>query len=162
MKKILFLLLFIVLNPSVNCYAIEEVELEREKLNLDYLSDVYYGKIENIDKVSPILRLFSEKGYEFENSPINSVKLYFLYDSQFSFTSVNHYSTHFRHDFTTIEPMISIKFNEGRSEIMFDYNLARNLEGYSNSFTEKISEFYISHKITEQQTAVNVHHFLLL
>lgn len=152
LKKIFFLLSFIVLNSSVNCYAIEEVELESEKLNLDYFSDVYYGKIENNDNVSPILRLFSEKGYEFKNSPVNSVKFYFLYDGQLSFTSINHYSTHFRHDFTTIEPMVSVRFNEGRSELMFDYNLARNLEGYSNSFTQKISEFYISHKVTEQQT----------
>ena len=54
LKKIFFLLSFIVLNSSVNCYAIEEVELESEKLNLDYFSDVYYGKIENNDNVSPI------------------------------------------------------------------------------------------------------------
>lgn len=150
MKKIL-LLISIVLASNLNCLAIEEVELEKQRINLDYFSDVYYGKIDKEEQVSPILKLFSEKGLEFKNSPITSVKIHFLYDGQFSFTSLAHYSTHFSHDFTTVEPMISMKFNEGRSEIMFDYNLLRDLSGYSNSFTEKISRFYISHKLSENQ-----------
>ena len=151
MKQIL-LAIFIVLAYNLNSFAIDEIELEKQEINLDYFSDVYYGKIDNDENISPILKLFSKNGLEFENSPISSVKLHFLYDGQFSFTSMSHYSTHFKHDFVTVEPMISAKFNEGRSQFMFDYNLLRDLPNYSNSFSEKISRLYFSHKLSDNQT----------
>ena len=151
MKSVFIIFFLILLIPCIKSYAIEEIELERENIKLNYLSRVYYGEINKEEKVSPILKLFSEKGYQFENSPINSVKIHFLYDGQLSIENMKNHSTLFKHDFTTIEPMISLKFNEGKSEFMFDYNIVRDLDGYDNSFTEKISEFYISHKITDNQ-----------
>ena len=66
LKKIL--ILFILLIFPFNAYAIEEVKLEKESLNLDYFSNVYYGKVEETEKVSPILKLFSQNGLEFNKS----------------------------------------------------------------------------------------------
>ncbi len=150
MKKILLLFL-IFFNFCLNCFAIEEISLEKEPMKLDYFSDVYYGKIDKDENVSPILKLFSQKGLEFENSKINSVKASFLYDGQLIFNKTSNESPFLVHDFVTVEPMVSLKFNENKSKFMFDYNLTRKLEGYSNGFTERISQIYVSHDITKNQ-----------
>lgn len=149
MKKVLIFFIFIFC--QLNCFAIEEIKLEKESLN--YFSDVYYGKIDNSKEVSPILKLFSEKGLEFKNSPIDAIKLTFLYDGQFQFShTMNHHGSYFKHDFVTAEPMISVFFNDRRTEATFDYNLLREIDGYTNSFSKKITSAYVSHKITDNQT----------
>ena len=152
MKKIL-LTISILLIP-LSCLAIEEIKLEKESLKLDYFSDVYYGKIEKDEKVSPILKLFSEKGLEFENSPLNAIKLTFLFDGQLQYNNTAHSSPYFKHDFCTVEPMISLFFNDRKTEVTFDYNILRDLDGYSNSFTEKISRVFLSHKLSENQKII--------
>lgn len=136
----------------LNSFAIEEIQLEKEPINLDYFSDVYYGKIDKDEPISPILKLFSQKGLEFENSKINSIKASFLYDGQLFFNKTSNESPYLIHDFVTIEPMISMKLNENKSKVMFDYNLTRKLDGYSNGFTERISQVYVSHNLTKNQT----------
>lgn len=139
----------------MNCSAIEEIKLEKESLSLDYFSDVYYGKIDKSEEVSPILRLFSEKGLEFKNSPINAVKLTFLYDGQFQYShTMNHHGSYFKRDFVTAEPMISLFFNDRKTEVTFDYNLLRDIDGYSNSFSQKITRAFISHKLNANQTII--------
>ena len=154
MKKI-FLLLIILLNINT-CFAIEEViELQKDNLDLDYLSDLYYGKVENYDKVSPLIKLFSEKGITFENSRINSIKATFLYDGRLNFTKYEYNSSLTAiHDFNTVEPMITVKFNENKSKAAFDINLTRTLEGYSNGFTKRISRIFVSHEIVPGQTII--------
>lgn len=149
MKKILLLIL-ILFNTACVAGAIEEIKLEKQPINLDYFSDVYYGKIEK-EEVSPVLRLFSQKGLEFENSKINSIKASFLYDGQYIYNKTSAESPYFKHDFMTVEPMLTLKFNDNKSQVMIDYNLTRRLEGYSNGFTEKISQIYVSHEITKEQ-----------
>jgi len=153
LKKLLLFFLIAASTPLYS-FAIEEVELEipEKKLDLDYFSDVYYGRIENDEDVSPILKLFSEKGLEFKNSKINSLKATFVYDGQLIYGKEGGQSPYLNHDFSTVEPMLTLKFNDNKSKIMFDYNLTRNLEGYTNRFTEKISQIYISHEITPNQT----------
>ncbi len=156
MKKF-FILLILVFNSNIT-FAIEEVLLPKEEItpsesfNLDYLSDVYYARAENYEKVSPVFKLFSEKGLEFENSKINSIKASFLYGSNFTFQDEKHKSSSFKYNFDVVEPMITVKFNENKSKAMFDINLTRDLDGYSNSFTEKINRLYVSHDITPNQT----------
>ena len=152
MKKIL-LTISILLIP-LSCLAIEEIKLEKESLNLDYFSKVYYGKIEKDEKVSPILKLFSEKGLEFKNSPINAIKMTFLFDGQFQYNNTAHASPYFKHDFCTVEPMISLFLNDRKTEVTFDYNILRDLDGYSNSFTEKISRVFLSHTLNEYQKII--------
>ena len=152
MKKILIALILILL--PLNSLAIEEIKLEKESLNLDYLSNVYYGKIEESKEVSPILKLFSKKGLEFKDAPIDAIKLTFLFDGQLQYNNTFHSSPYFKHDFATVEPMLSIFLNDQKTEITFDYNLMRDLEGYSNSFTEKISRAFISHKISDKQKII--------
>ncbi len=152
MKKI-FLLLVILFNINV-CLAIEEViELQKDSLNFNYLSDLYYGKVENYDKVSPVIKLFSQKGLTFENSRINSIKATFLYEGRLNFTKYEHNSSLTAiHDFVTVEPMITVKFNENKSRAVFDINLTRSLDGYSNGFTKRISRIFVSHEIVPGQT----------
>ena len=113
MRKLLltFFLFFVSFNAG---FCIEEVNLdlkEEKQNNFDYLSDVYYGKIENKDEVSPLLRLFSQKGLEFKNSPINSVKLTLLYASTATYNLPERGSKSFIHDFGVLEPMVTVKFN---------------------------------------------------
>lgn len=149
------LLTFIFIFNLTYCYGIEDVELIPEaaetSTGLNYLSDVYYGKIEN-ENVSPILKLFSEKGMVFENSKINSVKATFLYSGHLFYNKTEHLSSYATHDFSAVEPMIIMKFNDNKSKAMFDFNFTRNLNGYSNWFTQRISQAYISHDITPNQT----------
>ena len=152
MKKILTLL--ILFFSPIYCFAIEEIKLEKESINLDYLSDVYYGKVENNDEVSPLLKLFSQKGLEFKNSPVDAIKMTFLFDGQLQYNNTAHSSPYFKHDFNTVEPMISLFFNDRKTEATFDINLLRDLDGYSNSFTEKISRAFISHKISDNQKII--------
>ena len=152
LKKIL--ILFILLIFPFNAYAIEEVKLEKESLNLDYFSNVYYGKVEETEKVSPILKLFSQNGLEFNKSKINAIKLTFLFDGQLQYNNTQNTSPYFKHDFTTVEPMISVFMNDKKTELTFDINLLRDLENYSNSFTEKISRAFISHKFSEHQKII--------
>ena len=49
MKKFLFSILIILASFNAS-FAVEEIFLETEKNTFDYLSDVYYGKIENKDE----------------------------------------------------------------------------------------------------------------
>ncbi|MCD7780841.1 MAG: hypothetical protein LUH05_09250, partial [Candidatus Gastranaerophilales bacterium] len=155
MRKLLLLILTAMLT-SVSCLAIEEVNLDlpQKNINLDYFSNIYYGEIDKNEEVSPVLKLFSENGLEFENSKINSVKMYFLYDGTLNFNANAHHSSHASYKFTSVEPMIKVRFNENKSEFMFDYNLTRRLEGYSNGFTERISMLYLSHKLNDNQTFI--------
>ena len=152
MKKILLTISILLMPPS--CFAIEEVKLEKESLKLDYLSKVYYGQVNKDEEVSPILKLFSQDGLEFKNSPLDAIKLTFLFDGQFQYNNTAHSSPYFKHDFATVEPMISLFFNDKKTELTFDYNLMRDLEGYSNSFTEKISRAFISHEINKNQKII--------
>ena len=54
LKKIL--ILFILLIFPFNAYAIEEVKLEKESLNLDYFSNVYYGKVEETENDAILIK----------------------------------------------------------------------------------------------------------
>lgn len=149
MKK--FLVIFFIFFSFFNeAFAVEEIKLETEESKLNYLSDVYYGKIED---ANPILKLFSKEGLKFKNSPINSVKATFLYEGQLQFLKNDHQGLSVKHDFSVIEPMISTRFNNNKSVAMFDINLVRNLKskGYTNSFTQKISQVYIAHDFNENQ-----------
>ncbi len=150
MKKLLILLITI-LFINLTSYAIEEVQLEKENLNFNKLSDIYYGNVENNESINPLIRLFTKKGLEFENSKINSVKIGFLYGGQMKLGFGSEQSTYFNHDFTVIEPMIIANFNENKTKAMFDINLTRKIKDYPNNFTEKISKLYISHNITPEQ-----------
>lgn len=155
MKKILLLALIFIVNSSTS-FAIEEVILETEDKpkGFNYLSDVYYGKITDEKSVSPFLRLFSKNGLEFENSKINSVKLKILMENRMTFDKTRHENPSFINDITIFEPTVSLKFNENKSEALFDINLLRDLPNQSNWFTEKISQIYVSHKITDNQTVL--------
>lgn len=153
MKKFIFLLTIILLNYS-SCVAIEEVNLEKEGINLDRLSDIYYGKVDDKEKIPSVFKLFTEKGIEFENSPINSVKASFLYGSEMNYFNQRNKSSYFKHDFTVIEPMVRVKFNENKTNAMFTINIARSLDGYSNDFTQKINKICISHEINDNQSIV--------
>lgn len=149
MKKILIaLILFII---PIKVFGVEEIKLEKEPISLDYFSDVYYGKVTNDENVSPILKLFSEKGLEFKKSPIDAIKLTFLYDGQLQYNHTFHKGSYFKHDFVTAEPMISVFWNDRKTEATFDYNLLREIDGYSNSFSKKITSVYVSHKISDNQ-----------
>ncbi len=151
MKKILIIaFIFFFLNSS--SFAIEEVVLDVKEDNnnfTDYLSGVYYGNI--TENVSPVLKVLSQKGITFDNSPINSVKLSLLYENRMNFIKQSHYNPSFNFDFSILEPAINVKFNENKSDAMFDINLLRELPGYSNDFTEKINRFYVGHSINEHQ-----------
>ena len=63
MKKILFLIFIFLINFNAS-FAVEEIHLETEKNTFEYLSDVYYGKVED---ANPLFKLFSKKGLEFKN-----------------------------------------------------------------------------------------------
>lgn len=151
MKKIL-LLISLILITSLNSFAVEEIHLEKEKINLDYFSNVYYGKVN--EDVSPVLKLFSEKGITFENSYISSLKAAVVYSGSFSINALAHHSSHFQHDIDTIEPTLSLKMNDNKTEFNFAYNLLRDLDGYSNDFTKRISNLYIAHRFNKNQKFV--------
>lgn len=154
MKKILILLYFLIFS-TLPIIAIEEVSLEEEHLKLgtygDYLADVYYGRVE---EAPVILKLFSKDGLKFENSKINSVKLHFLYSGHLSYLNKEHLNDIFQHQFNTVEPKISVDFNDNKSQVMFDINLTRDIKGYSNWFTQRMTMLYFSHKITPEQLIV--------
>lgn len=155
MKKIIS---FIIVNFILICYpasAIEEVTLEQEHLDLgelgNYLSDVYYGKVEN---ASPLLKIFSKDGLEFENSFVNSVKLHFLYSGDFSYTHTEHAGDLSKFEFVSIEPKISADFNDHKTQALFNINFTINIPGYSHRFAQMLRMVYISHKITPEQMIV--------
>ncbi len=151
MKKIFIAFILLFFSGSIS-YAIDEIVLDQEKTSVfDKLSDIYYGKVENKSDVSPILALFSKDGYEYKNSYINSIKATFLYSGHLSYTNTEKDSS-LIHSFYAVEPMITIKFNENKSKAMFDINFARKIDDYDNKFTQKISQAYISHNISNNQT----------
>lgn len=151
-KKIILILFMLFFFNCRSAKAIEEILLPEEHINLDYISDIYYGKTENQENLSPLIKLFTQKGLEFENSKINSVKASFLYDGHLFYSKTEHKGQYLTHDFFTVEPMITVKFNDNKSKAMFDINLTRNLSGYSNWFTQRISQVYVSHQLTPNQT----------
>ena len=150
MKKIIILIFILILSFN-RANSVEEIKLETEKNSLDYLSDVYYGKIEN---TNTLLKLFSEKGLQFENAPINSIKATFLYSGELTFLKTEGEGLSTKHDFGVIEPAITSRFNNNKSEIEFSYNLMRFIKDHPNGFTRRISTLYISHDITENQKII--------
>lgn len=148
MKKVLFLIFIFLINFNAS-FAVEEIHLETEKNTFEYLSDVYYGKVED---ANPLFKLFSKKGLEFKNSPINSVKATFLYSGELNFLKNEHESFSAQHDFSVIEPAITTHFNDNKSQAQFSYNIMREIKGHPNGFTRRISTLYVSHDITENQT----------
>ena len=154
MKKTILLIitLFFILGPS---YAIEEVYLEAEGLNLtkygDFLSDVYYGKVEN---APAILKLASKNGLEIENSFINSVKFHFLYSGDLSYIHNQYKGDHTKHLFTSIEPRLSMNFNDNKTQAMFNINLVSDIPGYEKHFAQMLRMVYISHKLSQNQMLV--------
>ncbi len=135
--------------------GIEEINLESEnksRLNLNYLSDLYYGNVESQEEVSPVIRLFSKDGLKFENSPVNSIKAVFVYEERLNYEHRRSAGQGLKHNIPMAEPMILVKFNDNKSQFMIDYNITRNLDGYSNDFTQKISQLYVSHNISPNQT----------
>ncbi len=153
MKKIIIVIILILVFIQ-NAQAIEEIVLEKEKSYFDYLSDVYYGKVENVENVSPILRVFSKDGYIFENSVINSIKLSFLYGSTLTYNQIDNGHKSLVHDFGIAEPSIKMNFNDNKSQFGFSYNFLRDFEGYDNGFTHRIVSLYISQNINENQSIV--------
>lgn len=154
LKKYIFLI-FIFVSFVLPAFSIEEVVLDHEnnlKLNLDYLSDVYYGRVENKEDVSPVLKLFSKDGLEFENSKINSVKATFLFGQNMHYEHDQRLGQAFQYSLPVVEPMVTVKFNDNKSKFMIDYNITRNLKGYSNEFTSRFSQLYVSHDVTPNQT----------
>ncbi len=147
MKKIFILILIVILSFN-SANAVEEIKLETEKNKFDYLSDVYYGKVEN---ANPVLKLFSEKGLQFENSRINSIKARFLYSGELTFLKTEGEGLSTKHDFGVIEPAITTRLNDNKTEIEFSYNLMRQIKNHPNGFTRRISTLYVSHDITENQ-----------
>jgi hypothetical protein len=150
LKKLLVILFLFFITPAV--FAVEEIQLEKKSLNLDYLSDLYYGKVDNFNEIHPSIRLFSKKGLEFQSSKINSVKLNLLFVDNFTYSNTEKDNQFAHNDFNTVEPMITVKFNENRSKAMFSMNLTRELDDHSNWFTQRISQIYVSHDITKNQT----------
>ncbi len=153
-KKIAFLILVIVLSFS-RVFAIEEVHLEQEGLNLfnygDYLSDVYYGKVEN---APAILKLASKNGLEFENSFINSVKFHFLYSGDLSYIHNQYKGDQTKHLFNSVEPKLSMNFNDNKTQAMFNINLVSDIPGYDKHFAQMLRMVYISHRFTPNQMIV--------
>lgn len=152
-----FVILFLIQIPTFSIEGKNTVEpivlnAPENKLSLDYLSNVYYGKVENSEEVSPFLKLFSQKGLEFKNSPINSVKATFLYEGQLTGYTHPYDGFSAKHKFVTLEPMVTVNFNDNKSQAVFDINVIRDVPLCSNDFTEKISRAYISHNITKNQT----------
>ena len=151
MKKLFSFIscLFLIANTA---FAIEEVTLETDENNFfDKLSNIYYGKVENYSEVSPVVKLFSQKGLEFDNSFVNSVKLSMFAEGNLILNATDKATQNFLIDFPILEPMVTAKFNENKDEIMFDINFARHINCYTNRFTEKISRAYISHSFNENQ-----------
>ncbi len=151
MKKFILLLLYLFFSANI-AFAIEEVTLEHDEDNFfNKLSDIYYGKAENYEEVSPVLKLFSQNGLEFDNSFVNSVQLTFFAEGNMVLNATDKATQNFLADFPILEPMITTKFNENKDEIILDINFARHIMGYKNRFTEKISRAYISHSFNENQ-----------
>ncbi len=152
MKKIILLIIILIMQNIKAC-AIEEVILDtRESFN-DHLSDVYYGNIEKESNISPAIKLFTENGLEFENSFINSVKGLVLFEGTLTFNNIENKDSTFNAKLGVIEPMLRTRFNNNKSELMFDINLTRNFKNYSN-YTHKISRLYVSHNINEHQKII--------
>ncbi len=154
MKKIILIIFVLIFNAN-QAFSIEEITLEQKDLNPwhygDYLSDIYYGKVENVPKA---LQLFGKKGLVFENSKINSVKLHMLYSGEMTYLNTEHSGQFFNHDFATVEPKVSVHFNDNKTHAMFDINLTGTIDGYSNWLTQRIRQVYIAHQITPRQTVV--------
>ena len=149
MKKFLLILFFCLIQTPI-C-AVEEIDLEKEHINLDYFSNVYYGNKEDAPKA---LKLFSKKGLEFDNSIVNSVKINMLYSGHINYVHNKHIGEFINHEFVTVEPGITLKGNDNKTEASFRYNFTRNYDNYSDKFFEKISSLYISQKLTENQKII--------
>lgn len=167
MKK--FLLCFVILITSLSSNATEEVFLDtvgidsEQKNNLnfqsyaglklyaEYFNNVYYGKTEDNEKVSPVLKLFSKDGIIFENSFVNSVKAGMIFSDHLDYTLTQGGKKTFTHSLNTIEPQIKVKFNENKSEAVISYNITRFIKPYDNDFSEKFSSLYIAHNINKNQ-----------
>ena len=154
MKKTIYLIIALIFNCTPGL-TIEEVYLQKENLNLfqygNYLSDVYYGKVENAPDA---LKIFSKEGLKFENSFINSVKFHFLYSGDLSYIHTENKNDNTKFLFNSVEPKVSINFNDNKTQAMFNINLTSDIPGYDKKFAQMLRMVYISHKITPEQTIV--------
>lgn len=138
-------------------FSLEEVNLHlndddrlpfKLKTHAEYFANVYNGKIEDAPAA---LKIFSESGLKIENSIVESVKLHVLYSQVLSDEVKKGKNNTFTSDTEALEPGVRVKFNDDKTEFAFDYNIMRNIDGYDNHVTEKISLLCLSHKLTDNQ-----------
>lgn len=160
-RKLIVLLLFLsFFYPQVKAEEAVTLEKDTHKLKLEtgvvqHVTDT----IENSDSV--VLKgavdsfseggIFSPDGITFDEGPIKSTKFGVAYDSSLTMRQAPRQELSGRYDFNGVDIYNKTKFRDGKTETMMMFNPLRNLPDTQNGFTEKVSEFSVTHHFNANQ-----------
>lgn len=141
-------------------FAVEEINLE--EINPDIPQEnISNNIIEYEDKKplagkilhtkSKVWNLFNNKGYEFESGLIKNLKINTYYRFDNAMEAKRHEDFSSVMTFDSVELQTETLFRDGKTKLSASYNFVRDLD-YDNDFFEKISNLYIDHALTENQT----------
>lgn len=136
--------------------SIDAVKLPQEDLKLESTvkENVIKSDSDNLKIKSRLyspFEIISKDGLELEGGIVKNVKLGLFYEGTMSFIKPDDRNLSSKYDISTIELSLRTKFRDDKTDFRFVYNFARDLENHSNDFTEKLSEFVLTRKITDHQ-----------
>lgn len=160
--KTIFYLFFLLLltQPAI---AAEEIQLPESESGLHLVHptlksvvDYYTSESSTSEHTYPkILDAFTKKGYVSEyDSPIDSVKFGVVYTDEMQLDMPEGGDLASKYSYKVVEPYMMMNFNENQDTLTIRYNLVRDIPGYENYFTEKITQLSVRHKINEHQKIV--------
>ncbi len=162
MKKISSILLLLLCSLNIGmrarpANAEDEIPLFPDKMKLKLSVSEQSRAVEESTSTKVLkggIDLLSPKGLEINQGIIKSTRLGVVYDGQLKFIDTDKKDFLTNHEIGGVEVYSITKFKDDKTELKFMYNFLRKLPDAENTFTEKISEISLSHKITPNQLII--------
>lgn len=152
-KLKIFLILFLASISANIGFAENIIELEQQNLNLE-------AQIEDDKYINPQNKILQgtaqfldtiHNGIDFEEGIIKHTKFGFYYDGGINLLRTSERELGSTYTIPAVEVFNKTQFRDGKTELETMYNFSRDIEGYDNYFSEKISVLTLSRKIGENQ-----------
>lgn len=128
-SRIFFIFLFLLFFLGGSCFALTEVELKKEPLNLHHIPNV------------------SGTSISVNKGIIDSVDLLFTLSSYNEMTAEAGKEFSDKVQFNSIAPGFRVNFKDKKTRFGFLMSVARNFENNDNDFWEKVAGLYLEHDL---------------
>ncbi len=128
----------------------EEILLEEEYESQHPIKKNLFADIKSVNE-NRAVDLISPHGLQLEGSIVKSIKFGTIFDQSINFIDISgdNYATNY--NVSAVDVFLDTHYADGKTTSRIMYNFVRDLNGYDNHFTEKISEFFVSHNLNDNQ-----------